>query len=253
MDLRRLEEAALNAWPAERQQLFDGWLLRCSGGYTKRANSVTPLYQATLDPAAKIAACERFYADQGLPCIFRLPSFAEGGLDDVLARRGYRELDRTLVLARDLHPSAAPPTRGSPAAPAAAEAALDGWLDAYSALSESSPAQRAGHRAILGRIAARPAYLLLRAGDTPLACGLGVLEGEHFGLFDIVVAAERRGQGLGRQLIDSLLAWAIGRGARRAYLQVVAGNAPARRLYDRLGFSEQYQYWYRQAPPEAGR
>ena len=41
MDLRRLEEAALNAWPAERQQLFDGWLLRCSGGYTNEVDGIT--------------------------------------------------------------------------------------------------------------------------------------------------------------------------------------------------------------------
>lgn len=245
MDLRRIEEAALNAWPAERQQLLDGWLLRSSGGYTKRANSVTPLYPPASDPAGKIAACERFYASQGLPCIFRLPSFAQAGLDDLLARRGYRELDRTLVLARELDPASTPP-------PAHAEATLDDWLEAYSALSESSPAQRAGHRAILQRIAARPAYLLLLADGDALACGLGVLEGDYFGLFDIVVAAERRGRGLGRQMVGALLGWAAERGARRAYLQVVAGNAPARRLYDRLGFSEQYQYWYRQALPDAG-
>ena len=244
MHLRRLEEVALNAWPAERQQLFDGWLLRCAGGYTKRANSVTPLYPAALDPAEKIAACERFYARQGLPCIFRLPSFGPPELDGLLAARGYRELDRTLVLARELDSASAPP-------PAHAEAALDDWLDAYSALSGSGPAQRAGHRAILERIAARPAYLLLIENGSPLACGLGVLEQAHFGLFDIVVAAERRGQGLGGRMVSGLLGWAAERGARQAYLQVIASNAPARRLYGRLGFIEQYQYAYRQAPPVA--
>ena len=43
-------------------------MLRCSDGYTKRANSVTPLYESALAPDGKIAACERFYASQGLPC-----------------------------------------------------------------------------------------------------------------------------------------------------------------------------------------
>ena len=58
---RRLEEVALNAWPALQQMLFDGWLLRFARGYTKRANSINALYDSRLDVATKIAACERTY------------------------------------------------------------------------------------------------------------------------------------------------------------------------------------------------
>ena len=39
---RRLEEVAMNAWPALQQMLFDGWIVRFAQGYTKRANSVHP-------------------------------------------------------------------------------------------------------------------------------------------------------------------------------------------------------------------
>lgn len=238
LPLRRLEELALNAWPAERQLLLDGWLLRSAGGYTKRANSVTPLYEAALDPGRKIAACERFYARQSLPCTFRLPSFGPPALDGLLARRGYRKLDRTLVLARQL--DAAPP------APDSTLETLERWLDVYSALQGASSAQRAGHHAILARIAAEPLYLLLHDAGAPVACGLGVLEQGYVGLFDIVVAAERRSQGLGRRTVAALLGRAAEREAQQAYLQVVAANLPARRLYAGLGFSEQYHYWYRQ-------
>ena len=43
---RRLEEVAMNAWPSLQQMLFDGWIVRLAQGYTKRANSVNPLFES---------------------------------------------------------------------------------------------------------------------------------------------------------------------------------------------------------------
>ena len=86
--------------------------------------------------------------------------------------------------------------------------------------------------------------MLLDNGQ-PVACGLGVCEGDKVGLFDIVTEPSQRGKGLGQQLIAGILAWAVDNGAQTAYLQVMLNNEAALRLYEKLGFREIYQYWYR--------
>jgi hypothetical protein len=52
---KRLEEVAMHAWPALQQMPFDGWIVRFAPGYTKRANSVNPLFESHLDVLDKIA------------------------------------------------------------------------------------------------------------------------------------------------------------------------------------------------------
>jgi hypothetical protein len=52
---RRIEEVSLNAWPAIQQVLLDGWVLRFSRGYTKRADLVNALYSTRLELGEKIA------------------------------------------------------------------------------------------------------------------------------------------------------------------------------------------------------
>lgn len=55
---------------------------------------------------------------------------------------------------------------------------------------------------------------------------------------DVVIAAEHRGQGLGRALLRDLLTWAKARGATRAQLLVDLDNHPAQEFYARLGWRQ---------------
>ena len=99
----RIESVSLAAWPARNSILLDGWVVRWSEGYTKRANSVTPLLPAREEPSRKIERCERIYEEAGLPPIFRLPSLEDhDALDRSLAERGYAVVDPILVLALEL-------------------------------------------------------------------------------------------------------------------------------------------------------
>lgn len=56
-------------------------------------------------------------------------------------------------------------------------------------------------------------------------------------LFSMWVEPESRRLGVGRSLIGALDAWAREWGARRTVLWVFAGNEPAIRFYERLGFA----------------
>ena len=48
-EVRAIEQAAVYAWPATETRCIDGWLWRCSGGHSQRANSVSPLRFAVRD------------------------------------------------------------------------------------------------------------------------------------------------------------------------------------------------------------
>ena len=50
---------------------------------------------------------------------------------------------------------------------------------------------------------------------------------------------------MARRICETLLREGIRAGAQRAYLQVLAENAPAIDLYQSLSFACEYTYWFR--------
>jgi ribosomal protein S18 acetylase RimI-like enzyme len=67
----------------------------------------------------------------------------------------------------------------------------------------------------------------------------------------IVVDADHRGQGLGRNIVKGLMGWARAMACSSAYLQVEQGNAAAIGLYEKLGFRQLYAYETRILEPDA--
>ena len=104
-------------------------------------------------------------------------------------------------------------------------------------------------RRMLAAIAAPAGFAFVEAGGRPMAMAIGAVEGDHMGLFDVLVMPEARRRGLARKITESLYAWAGGHGARFAYLQVVATNQAAMPLYAGQGFRTVYEYEYR-VPPQ---
>ncbi|MDR2374804.1 MAG: hypothetical protein LBD96_00015 [Treponema sp.] len=43
-----IEELSMNAWLSLQTLVYDGWIIRLANGYTKRANSVNPIYPSKI-------------------------------------------------------------------------------------------------------------------------------------------------------------------------------------------------------------
>ncbi len=242
----RVEAAAQRAWPALEEVPVGDWLVRLSGGYTKRANSVNPRVGAPAEPpedvVERIAHCEALYRSGGLPPIHRLTPFTRpANLDGLLAERGYGLLDPTAVQMLDLGAWRPPLGR---AAGRPDELPIERFL-ALHAACHGRDGVAPLHRAIVERVDRPLLAMAWTVEGRAAACGLAVLDGDLVGVFDLVTHPAQRRKGYARALMVGLLDRGRRRGARVSYLQVVEANSPALALYASLGYVPLYHYWYR--------
>ncbi|MDR6725953.1 GNAT superfamily N-acetyltransferase [Paenibacillus amylolyticus] len=239
---RHIEELTLNHWQPLSTSLYDGWVLRFAKGYTKRANSVQAIYPSTLDVHEKITACEQFYTSNQLSTIFKITPFVQPEeLDQLLQDKGYVVIDRTLVQLRRLEDLKAPEHLEVHIN----EQLTDEWLHHFCRFNAVNEECRETMTQMLSNVRAKTAFITLSVDGLVAACGLGVVEQGVIGLHDIITDTTYRNRGLAEQMILHLLHWGKSHGAVSSYLQVVEKNAPARRLYAKLGYTDAYTYWYR--------
>lgn len=246
--LWRVEETCLNAWPALRQALLGGWVLRFSGGLTRRANSANPLrvrdQVGELDADALVDGCKSLYRYHALPTIFRLPSIIEPAIGARLDALGYGSEGESLVLHGEL---GAIRTEKDPEVELLSRPTRQ-WFAAMAALQRHTKEHAGLYRQIVGRLAVPAAFAALADDRGTAALAYGAI---HDGLicYELVVTDPgRQRRGYARRIIASLAAWAEEQGARGACLEVEAGNRAAGTLYHALGFRELYRYHYRREP-----
>ena len=242
--VRLLEELSLNAFPALQTHFYDGWVLRFANGYSRRANSVQPLYPSILDLHQKIDYCEAQYQEHGLSTIFKLTGTEQPpDLEVALIRRGYAIDGHTALQTRSLTSETIEASR---VGIEIEEFVTQDWLSSLQCLNNMDDRHPPTITAILESLDVESGFFRLLIDGEVAALGLGVLERGYVGLYDIVTDAERRQRGYGKLMVLNILKWAQAKGAHTAYLQVMLNNAPALRLYHALGFREVYRYWYRQ-------
>ena len=241
----RVEETCLNAWPALRQVLLDGWVLRFSEGLTRRANSANPLRGPRATGNGLIAACEALYHRRQLPTIFRLPSIIDPDLDERLGALGYGLEGESCVRYGDLTAVEATSDPDVLLLPRPSRE----WFAAMVALQNHGAEPRRTYRRIVGAIAIPAAFAALAADGTFVALAYGAIHDRLLCYESVVTNPRRQRRGYARRVIASLAAWAKEQGAAGACLEVETHNTAALALYDAVGLeTELYRYHYRRGP-----
>jgi N-acetylglutamate synthase len=222
-DIRNLEHAAALAWPGIEHEWIDNWLLRYGNGSTRRANSAVPLRVSTAD---QVGAIVDWYARRGTPPLLAVP--------DRLFRvpPGVPVDGENLVMTTEL-------TTATPSTSDVTLAAQpdDEWLRRY---RREVPLD-----VLTAVIDGELAFATMAGAAVGRAAVTTAPDGTRWvGLSAVHVMEEARGRGLARALCASLLSWAAGRAATRAYVQVLADNTVATGLYASMGFAVHHRSRY---------
>ncbi|CAG7648372.1 GNAT family N-acetyltransferase [Paenibacillus allorhizosphaerae] len=244
-----IDRLGLGTWPAQETELCGSWLLRASEGVTKRANSVwTGDGSGIWNPAdMRREQVERFYKSRELPVRYHISDASPDGLDAWLDSQGYVIEVPCLIMTADAAEMAKLAYRtGSERFRAEILPAPDeDWMQSFIALEGHKPELLSFYRRLFDRITLPSGFVKIKDEADVVAVGTSVVENGWAGFTNVVVHPERRGLGIGKRLVRELAAWSGRQGAERLYLQVIADNEPAVRLYRSAGFTDSFTYHYR--------
>ena len=225
---------------------MDGWLVRFAPARAKRARCIQAVAAGHLTVADKLALCLPVYHAAGLHPYIRITPFSlPHGLDGSLASLGMGCIDETRVMVLSSLDDLERPDRAAPGL----RIATVGPDDFAAWVGKERGSSAAEQHAHADRIARSPVphhgVLAFDESGATVGAGQVVTEGSLAGLYDVFTSERSRGLGVAESVCRHLLEVAAASGARVAYLQVDAANAPAMRIYRRLGFVDGYSYHYR--------
>lgn len=263
--LKLIEEISLNAWPSHKMELYDGWLIRFSHNYTHRTNCVTQVGASLLPVDEKISYCEEIYRNYHTPAIFKIGPLLDASFDRLLEDKGYEKQHITEVMTMDFQDFKPYPyiaaeyeyygrNSGLPSFLVYPDNIIvflqdritDDWIHSLFRLNGTTHPTLC--RIVPSMFKAIPKETIvasIQIDGRIVACGLGIMDRGHVGLYAIYVDASCRRKNYARAICSAILTEAKKKNAEHAYLQVVYGNAPAKHLYQSLGFQDFYTYWFR--------
>lgn len=221
---------------------LDGWRVRIAGGYSDRANSITPFALGQREIHEKVIWCEQFYEARHLPVIFRITDLQpDRNIDSWLKDCGYKMSWTMETAVCDL----ATQTPTSPAHVRRTDRAGSDWIAAALAIDRQIEPYRVPFSHILGHMPAPKCFARIDVEGIAVSVGAATVAGDLMGVFLMRTRLDHRRRGHGRSVLSSLLAWGKSQGATTAWLQFGEGAEAAAGLYRATGFIPLYNYHYR--------
>lgn len=246
-----LELVMAQHWQAGEQDWLGGWLLRASGGFTNRANSVLAIGEPGMPMDVAVLEVTDWYTDRGLRPVAAAPEprLDEDDTEQLLAAAGaFAAAGWTPIKGAGAVVMTGPTGelrgagRGLPTglrlqvrdAPDAA------WMQQYHYRGLAVPE----HGVRLLTSAPEQIFASILDGERVVGVVRGSLAERWAGLTAMEVDPAYRRQGLAGALVAAVAQWGWQRGARSVQLQVGQNNAEARQLYLASGFTEHHHYAY---------
>jgi ribosomal protein S18 acetylase RimI-like enzyme len=234
--IQELENVLTTTWPPVKQELFGKWLLRTSGKFTMRANSVLPCGKAPFgEPPEEIdeaiAHVVAHFEKQGLAPTFSIPLPTYQELDSKLFDNGWIEKVRAHVMVGDIAPLAMNKNKFK-------TTISESFDDAFLALQDD--------HGVAELMRSYPAlYASVFDGEKLIGVGRTSHADGWSALSRVFVDPAYRGQGVSKLIVNALLGASFEAGIKKSVLQVDSKNTVAISLYSSLGFSFHHEYVYR--------
>ena len=219
---RAAEEHTLSLWPGMETVALGEWVLRCApetdGRLIKRANSCLAMGSPGRPVPAAASALVAFYRERG--------------------RQPMAQVERGSDVEREFAAAAWQPFGSGDALFLAAPLAQ---------LHRRLPPTE-----VVGlRLSQDSASDPRPVAEVPGGRASAVLDGDWLAIHGLAVEPEQRRRGLATALLGALVEWGAECGARTVWLHVEDDNAPARALYDGLGFTVHHRVRYLVPEPSA--
>ncbi len=241
--VQNFEKLSINAIPAKRIVFYHGWIVQLDKGYKDRANSVYPLYISDLPKEHMVEYCENLNSRYNIRPRFKVTEYSHPlDLDYYLNSLGYKKYSETSFQTLDL--SNYPVTSLSSNFFSSNELSPS-WFEYYCTWNSIPEEQQSIVRDIWERVSVGFSFCQLKHQKRTVCIGFMVQIDNICGIFGITTDPNERRQGHGKRFMVQFLSFATLKNNKTCFLQVETANIPAIELYTKLGFEEQYRYWYR--------
>ena len=241
MEIRDIELMLMRTWPALDEKIYDGWILRFSGGYTKRSNCINPLYESYFELEEKYEYCKKIYEEKKLPIVYKIiDTEVSIVVDEFLKNKGLEKRDMVTVKEIELTNVNYNLKNINVSWGFNKE-----WYDFYVKENKLNKQEENIFKELLQKNDKNNMYVYKLEENEIIAVAMGVVEKNKIGIFNVYVKDTYRKKGYATEILEGLLVEARKINVEKAYLQVMETNEKAIKLYKKMGFVPKYRTWYR--------